>query len=52
MSRHVVSLDSLSLRKLKVLGDGNLSMGVRKAADDAYDKYQESGPTEKGPKDR
>jgi len=37
-----VSLDEMSLRMLKVLGDGNASKGARLAARVAYDKYQRS----------
>jgi hypothetical protein len=40
MERKVVTLDEISLRKLKVLGDGNISQGVRRAAEVAYAKYQ------------
>lgn len=40
MARQIVTLDALSLRKLKVIGEGNLSLGVRRAADVAYDRYQ------------
>lgn len=40
MSKKVVTLDSITLRKLKVLGDGNVSAGVRHSADVAYARYQ------------
>lgn len=40
MTQKLVSIDSLTIRKLKVLGDGNLSAGVREAAQVAYDRYQ------------
>jgi hypothetical protein len=43
MTKKVVTLDQLTLRKLKVLGDGNVSAGVRKAAEIAYARYQASG---------
>lgn len=35
-----VSLDELTERRLKVVGGGNLSRGIRIAAEIAYDKYQ------------
>ncbi len=44
MSRHVVSIDEMTLRKLKVLGDGNLSLAVRVAAQVAFDRYQNGAP--------
>jgi hypothetical protein len=34
------TLDEMTLRKLAVLGNGNLSAGVREAARVAYDLYQ------------
>lgn len=40
MQQKLVSVDSLTIRKLKVIGDGNLSAGVRAAAEAAYDRYQ------------
>jgi hypothetical protein len=40
MARIGLTLDKMTLRKLRVLGDGNVSAGVRKAADVAYDAYQ------------
>lgn len=42
MKKQAVAVDSMTLRKLKVLGDGNISAGVRKAADVAYNAYQRS----------
>lgn len=36
-----VSLDDMTVRKLKVLGDGNASRGIRVAADRAYKLYQD-----------
>lgn len=33
-------LDDLTKRMLSVLGDGNLSLGARRAARTAYDRYQ------------
>lgn len=36
-----VSLDEITVRKLKVVGDGNLSRGIRVAADLAYARYQQ-----------
>ena len=35
-----VTLDDITVRKLKVVGDGNLSRGIRHAAEVAFDKYQ------------
>lgn len=35
-----VSLDEMTVRKLKVVGEGNLSRGIRIAADLAYQKHQ------------
>lgn len=35
-----VSLDEMTVRKLKVLGDDNLSRGIRVAAEIAFEKYQ------------
>lgn len=35
-----VSLDELTVRMLKVVGDGNLSRGIRIAAEIAYQRYQ------------
>ncbi len=35
-----VSLDEMTVRKLKVVGDGNLSRGIRVAADLAFERYQ------------
>lgn len=40
LTRKQVTIDSLTIRKLKVLGRGNLSEGVRAAADAAYEHYQ------------
>lgn len=40
MDRKVVTLDELTLRKLKVLGEGNISAGVRRAAEVAFARYQ------------
>lgn len=42
--RVCVSLDERTVRLLKVLGDGELSKGVRVAADAAYDLWQKRGP--------
>jgi hypothetical protein len=42
MVKKVVTLDEMTLRKLRVLGEGNVSAGVRKAADVAFKKYQSS----------
>lgn len=40
MERKVVTLDELTMRKLRVLGEGNISAGVRKAAEVAFMRYQ------------
>lgn len=40
MKRVCVTLDERTLRLLGVLGEGNLSQGVRVAADVAYDAWQ------------
>lgn len=36
MKKRVVMLDDMTLRKLLVIGDGNVSAGVRKAAAATY----------------
>lgn len=48
MRHRQITIDDITRRKLIVLGSGNLSAGVRIAADKAYDKYQEEPPKEKG----
>lgn len=40
MERKVVTVDEMTLRKLKVLGDGNISAGVRLATYVAFSRYQ------------
>jgi hypothetical protein len=40
MERKVVTVDEMTLRKLKVLGDGNISAGVRLATHVAFMRYQ------------
>ena len=40
MERVGLTLDKMTLRKLRVVGNGNISAAVRKAADLAYDAYQ------------
>lgn len=40
MERKVVTLDEMTTRKLKVLGNGNISAGVRRAVEVAFDRYQ------------
>lgn len=40
MTRTNVSLDERTLRLLKVIGENNLSRGIRVAADMAYDAWQ------------
>lgn len=42
MITRLVCVDSLSVRKLKVLGGGNVSKGVREAARVAYDRLQKT----------
>jgi hypothetical protein len=39
-TRLTVKVDAVTKEMLKVVGAGNLSRGVRKAARVAYDKYQ------------
>jgi hypothetical protein len=36
----LLSLDPMTIRMLRVLGDGNVSKGARQAARVAYEKYQ------------
>jgi hypothetical protein len=40
VTRRTVLVDDLTWRRLTVLGDGNVSKGVREAARVAYDRYQ------------
>lgn len=40
LTKVAVTVHALALRQLRVLGDGNLSLGVRRAAEVAYDRYQ------------
>jgi hypothetical protein len=42
VGRKALTLDDRTVRLLAVLGDGNLSKGVRVAADVAYSRYQNS----------
>lgn len=42
LARVTLTLDEMTRRKLKVLGDGNESAGARVAARVAYDRYQRS----------
>lgn len=42
MKHKTISINAGDLRKLLVIGDGNLSEGVRKAAEVAYDRYLRS----------
>ena len=44
MFRIVVTVDEMTLRKLRVLGAENVSAGVRKAALVAFDRYQKNDP--------
>lgn len=46
VSRRTLSMDDLTWRRLLVIGKGNASMGVRKAARIAYDRYQRERTTE------
>jgi hypothetical protein len=43
LDRVTLTLDALTRRRLKVLGDGNESAGARVAARVAYERYQRSG---------
>lgn len=45
MRRHPITVDEMTLRKLKVLGEGNVSAGVRVAAEIAYRTYQRDEAT-------
>jgi len=40
LKRTQITIDTLTRRKLMVLGEGNLSAGIRAAADKAYDRWQ------------
>lgn len=42
MLKRMVALDDTTMRKLKVLGGGNVSRGIRVAAHYAFDKYQQN----------
>ena len=42
MARYNVSLDERTLEKLRVVGGGNVSRGIRAAADLAYKHYQDT----------
>jgi urease accessory protein UreE len=42
LARVTLTLDELTRRRLRVLGDGNESAGVRVAARVAYERYQRS----------
>ena len=44
MRAKTVSLDEMTERRLKVIGGGNVSRGIRLAARVAYDQYQKEGP--------
>jgi hypothetical protein len=43
-SRHTVTIDEMTARQLMVLGDKNLSRGIRVAAAVAWAKYQKDDP--------
>lgn len=40
VTKHTVTLDPMTRRKLKVIGDGNMSRGIRISAGIAFDDYQ------------
>jgi hypothetical protein len=40
IERRTITVDDLTWRRLLVVGKGNASMGVRKAAGIAYERYQ------------
>lgn len=42
MEKTTVLLNPMAKRKLMVLGEGNLSKGIRRAAEVAFDRYQQS----------
>lgn len=42
--RRSVTFDDMTLRRLAVLGGGNISRGVRLATQVAWDKYQRDDP--------
>ena len=42
MARHNVSLDERTVELLKVVGEGNISRGIRLAAEVAYKQYQDA----------
>lgn len=46
LERVTLTLDELTRRRLRVLGDGNESAGARVAARVAYERYQRATPTE------
>jgi hypothetical protein len=46
--RLIFTVDEMTLRKLKVLGDGNRSKGLRKAAQVAFDRHQVTPDSENG----
>ena len=49
LERKTVLLDELAIRQLAVLGDGNLSAGIRRAARVAYAQYQRATPYRASP---
>lgn len=40
VTKRSMSIDEMTARKLAVLGDGNLSKGIRRAAEYAFSQYQ------------
>lgn len=48
LKRHAVMLDELSVTQLRVLGDGNLSNGIRRAARVAFGRYQATPDSDTG----
>ena len=45
LTKVAVTVHALALRQLRVLGDGNISLGVRRAAEVAYARYQNERST-------
>lgn len=40
MRKVTITVDEVTVRRLRVVGDGNVARGVRHAAQVAYDKWQ------------
>lgn len=45
MKKYAVTLDSMTVRKLRVLDEASMSAAIRRAADVAYRQYQSIIPT-------